>query len=111
MLGTAGGQPEFAVDGRQGVDAVMEAKDHGKPFDVVLMDMQMPVMDGYDAIKELRSRGVDTPIIALTANAMISDRDECIKAGADGYVSKPIDLDELLDTIRTVLASDTPGVP
>ena len=74
-----------------------------KEVAVVLMDVHMPVLDGFEAtarIREMeRSKGTHTPLIALTANAMDGDRERCLRAGMDGYISKPVRRDELLDTI------------
>jgi signal transduction histidine kinase/ActR/RegA family two-component response regulator len=96
FLKKAGAGVVIADNGRAACDLALAAQTRGDPFDVILMDMQMPVMDGYDATVELRAAGYSYPIIALTAHAMKADRDRCLKAGCDDYTTKPVDRNRLI---------------
>jgi CheY-like chemotaxis protein len=101
VLGNAGAAVRCAENGQVGVDAAKE-----EPFDLILMDMQMPVMDGYSATRELRRLGLKTPIIALTAHAMAGDERKCRDAGCSGYLTKPIEPRTLLDAVGEVLVAE-----
>ncbi len=106
MLKKAGAEVTVVENVKLAADAALAAlnrkneDDIEHPFDVILMDMQMPVMDGYEATGLLRKKGYAGPIIALTAHAMASDRQKCIGAGCDDYASKPINRRELIATIQ-----------
>ena len=95
-----------AENGQEAVDRWMEGS-----FDLILMDVQMPIMDGLTATRTIRQheaeagRGDHVPIIAMTARAMKGDREKCIAAGMDGYVSKPVRRQELYDAIRPLVRS------
>lgn len=101
MLERAGARVTVAENGRVGVELTLRAIAKGEPFGVILMDMQMPELDGYEATRQLRSHGCRIPIIALTAHAMNYDRQRCLEAGCDDYLSKPIDRQRLLATVAS----------
>lgn len=100
ILQRAGAQVTLVENGLQAVQAAEK-----EAFDVILMDMQMPVMDGYTATRTLRSQGSEVPIVALTAHAMKGDDEKCKAAGCTGYMAKPIDADQLLATLSPLLAN------
>ena len=90
--------------------------DSKEPFDVILMDMQMPVMDGYEATRLLRQHGYAGTILALTAHAMKDDMQKCLDAGCDAYLTKPIVREQFLTAVASYLkqpsagsAAETPG--
>ncbi|MFI4875361.1 MAG: ATP-binding protein, partial [Blastopirellula sp. JB062] len=111
LLTKAGAQVSIAENGKLGLDAALQAWRSGKPYDVILMDMQMPVMDGYMAAAQVRKAGYSGPIIALTAHAMRGDIDKCLSAGCDAYLPKPIErktfLTEIASRIRLAARHDT----
>jgi two-component system, sensor histidine kinase and response regulator len=92
----------LAQNGREALEILEK-----QPFDIVLMDVQMPEMDGFEATKRIREKekvsGAHQPIIALTAHAMKGDEERCLAEGMDGYVTKPIKLEELFSVIEGVL--------
>jgi PAS domain S-box-containing protein len=95
LLRRAGAGVTVVDNGKQAVEAALAARTTGQAYDVVLMDMQMPVMDGYEATRRLRQSGYAGAIIALTAHAMAADRDKCLSAGCNDYAAKPIERGQL----------------
>lgn len=98
VLTRAGATIQTARNGKEAVEKVEK-----QAFDLVLMDMQMPVMDGYTAAAILRERGFTAPIIALTADAMKGTEDKCRSAGCTGFLTKPIDMDNLIKSLGEIL--------
>lgn len=103
FLEKCGATVTIAEDGRQAIDAATRAREAGEPFSLILMDMQMPVMDGREAVTELRKQGFTVPIIALTAHAMEGEREACLNLGCTEYFSKPIDGRRLMNLVHDLL--------
>ncbi len=95
MLSSIGLDTEIAVNGQEAVDMITEKNG----FDLIFMDVQMPVLNGLDATRKLREMNIDTPIIAMTANALKGDREVCIDAGMNDYIGKPVKMNDLEDIL------------
>lgn len=109
MAEEAGIELEIAEDGAQAVRMVKDAADAGDPYVLVLMDMQMPIMDGIGAAQELRRKGftpTDLPIVALTANAFAEDIEHCLNAGMQAHCSKPLSMDRFEQILRRWIPGD-----
>lgn len=92
------------ISATDGKEAIQQLESHPK-VDIVLMDMMMPEMDGYETIRRIREKPVykELPILAVTAKTMVGDREKCIQAGASDYISKPVDIDQLVSLLRVWL--------
>lgn len=99
LLSGMGAETSIAENGRIGVELAIQAASEGRAFDAILMDIQMPIMDGYAATRSLRDRHYRGRIIALTAHAMEEDRRKCLEAGCDAFAAKPIRRDELMQLL------------
>lgn len=99
ILRRAGAEVATAENGQIGVELARQ-----QHFDVILMDMQMPLLDGYSATRQLRQQGLEVPIVALTAHALAGDEQKCRAAGCSAYLTKPLDVDRLLQLLAELLA-------
>ncbi len=104
ILRREGAEVRVVENGRQAVEVALDAELSSAPYDVVLMDMQMPVLDGYSATRELRDRGYLGKIIALTANHTPDERARCLACGCDDYQSKPIRREVLIDAVHSMVS-------
>lgn len=110
LLVKLGHRPVMAANGRDAVETWLSARAAGAPYDVVLMDIHMPELDGLEAARHIRAAELSantgrTPIIALTANAFAEDREVCLKAGMDGFLTKPLDRDRLVEALSVAGSS------
>ncbi len=110
LLTRIGHRPVVTTDGEQALESWLAADGAGTPYDVVLMDVQMPKLDGIAATRQIRAHEIDrgsrrTTILALTANTLVDDRYACFEAGMDGFLVKPLDRDKLTEALAAIPAS------
>ena len=110
LLSKAGAEVTVVENGQLALEAVLASSSNGNPFDLVLMDMQMPVLDGYAASRKLREQGCKLPVIALTAFAMTGDRERCLEHGCTDYLTKPIVKSQFLSLVKHYLESSNLSV-
>jgi PAS domain S-box-containing protein len=99
ILRRTGLEVDLATTGREAYEMALRSREEGHPYGLILMDIQMPDVDGYEATARLRAEGWTGPIVALTAHAMPGDPEKCRAAGCDGYLGKPIDIPVFLTTV------------
>src|SRR5580693_483848 len=110
LLTRLGHHPVITTNGEEALESWLAAKSAGAPYDLVLMDIQMPQLDGIETTKRIRSHeagqpGRRTPVLALTANTLVEDRYACFEAGMDGFLIKPLDREKLADALAGLAAS------
>jgi CheY-like chemotaxis protein len=115
LLTRLGHRPTIAGDGAAAVESWQAARAAGAPYDLVLMDVQMPVMDGLEAVRRIRAAESEpefgekpTPVLALTANASGDDRDAALAAGMNGLLVKPLDRERLREVLETIHRASAP---
>ncbi|PHS15780.1 MAG: hypothetical protein COA78_04875 [Blastopirellula sp.] len=99
VLKKAGADVVGADNGQIALDLALKAQEEGKPFDIFLMDMQMPVLDGFEATRKLRAAGFTEPIIALTGSDEVGDKEKCLAAGCDEFITKPVSREKLVQVV------------
>ena len=105
FLEKCGAKVTVVEDGRQAVDVTLSASRTEEPYELVLMDMQMPIMSGREAVQEIRAKGIKIPIIALTADAMEGEREACLEIGCSEYFAKPINGSKLMKLVASLLSN------
>jgi CheY-like chemotaxis protein len=109
FLTSAGLEVTLATNGQNAIDTAIQFSEADQPFDVILMDMQMPVLDGYQATELLRASGYSGTIVALTAHALPGERERCLAAGCDDFLVKPIKRSTLLSAMKRYLQPRFPS--
>lgn len=97
-----------AIQGLVGGATLRKTADRPPSFDLVLMDMQMPKLDGYETVRQLRAQGFRTPIIAVTAHTLTGDREKCLAAGCDDYLGKPVEPERFIAACTAQVAKNRP---
>ena len=110
LLTRLGHHPVITTNGEEALEAWLSAKSAGAPYDLVLMDVQMPQLDGIETTRRIRDVEAGapcprTPILALTANTLVEDRYACFESGMDGFLIKPLDRDKLAEALAGLAAS------
>ena len=110
LLNRLGHHAVITTNGEEALESWLGARSAGAPYDLVLMDIQMPRLDGIETTKRIRAReagqpGRQTPILALTANTLVEDRYACFEAGMDGFLIKPLDREKLTEALAGLAAS------
>ena len=111
FLTNEGAKVDVAPNGAVALEKVLEGEKEGHSYDLILLDMQMPVMDGYEAARSLRASGVDQPILALTAHARAEDREACLEAGCSQFLKKPIGQGALVAALLAALDEKKSELP
>ena len=114
LLTRLGHHPVITINGREALDSWLAAEIAGTPYDLVLMDVQMPDLDGVEATRQIRAREAErslsrTRILALTANTLVEDRYACFEAGMDGFLVKPLDRDKLSEALDGLKPARAPA--
>lgn len=111
ILQKSGAEVEEASDGKVAVEAALRSEEDGAAFDLILMDMEMPVMNGYEAVRQLREKGWSGPIIAITGHTGIEEKQRCLEAGCTDALAKPVDRAQLTNLLkRYTVACRRPSV-
>ena len=110
LLSRLGHRAVITTDGKEALESWQAARSAGAPYDLLLMDLQMPKLDGIETARRIRALeagqpGRRTPILAITANTLVEDRYACFEAGMDGFLVKPLDPEKLTEALATLSAS------